>query len=289
LPAVQSTIRTNSELVPQRAQQLAALWKGLDDQGDRWQGARVLEAGCGFGALAAYFAVVMGAREVVGIDSRLDFVTSANRSSEELGLADRLRYVHADMRALNRVGGERFDVVVANNALIYLPSKREMFNALTEFRRVLRPGGRVVFFHANRWQWREPFTRSRLVHLLPAPVAKGLAPMTGWKHSHGRVTLVSPPQMVRMLRTAGFQAARFGALDHGAVRRSRRIPKPLLRDDRDGALIADGELLAGCEVGAGGRHVPVWSQHLEGQPGDRVLGHDAPRLGLISGRANSGV
>jgi ubiquinone/menaquinone biosynthesis C-methylase UbiE len=217
VPAVQSTIRTNSELVPKRAQQLAALWKELDDRADGWEGARVLEAGCGFGALAAYLAVAMGPREVVGIDSRLDFVTSANRCSQELGLADRLRYVHSDMRALNRVGDEPFDVVIANNAFIYLPSKREMLRALEEFRRVLGPGGRVVFFHANRWQLREPFTRSPIVHLLPAPVAKGLAPMTGWKHNHGRVRLVSPPQMVRMLRKAGFQAARFGALDHGAV------------------------------------------------------------------------
>jgi SAM-dependent methyltransferase len=219
LPAVQGTIRTNSELVPKRAQQLAALWKELDDGADRWEGARVLEAGCGFGALAAYFALVMGPREVVGIDARLDFVTSANRCSEELGLTDRLRYVHADMRALSRVGEEPFDVVVANNSFIYLPSKRDMLRALEEFRSVLRPGGQIVFFHANRWQLREPFTRSPIVHLLPAPVAKGLAPVTGWKHNHGRVRLVSPPQMVRMLRKAGFQEARFGSLDHGAVSR----------------------------------------------------------------------
>lgn len=219
MPGVRGTIRTNSELVPKRAQQLAALWKELDNGVDRWEGARVLEAGCGFGALAAYFAIAMGPREVVGIDARLDFVTSANRCSEELGLSDRLRYVHSDMRALNRVGDEPFDVVVANNAFIYLPTRREMLDALKEFRRVLRPGGRVVFYHANLWQLREPFTRSPVVHLLPAPIAKGLAPITGWKHNHGRVRLVSPPQMARLLRKAGFEAVSFGASDHGAVSR----------------------------------------------------------------------
>jgi hypothetical protein len=43
--------------------------------------------------------------------------------------------------------------------------------------------------------------------------------MTGWKHNHGRVRLVGPPQMTWMLRKAGFVAARFGALDHGVVSR----------------------------------------------------------------------
>src|SRR5215213_3720440 len=53
-PSVDRTVRINTELVPKRGDNLLDL---LEDLGDaRLEGKRVLEVGCGFGALAAYLA-----------------------------------------------------------------------------------------------------------------------------------------------------------------------------------------------------------------------------------------
>jgi hypothetical protein len=97
-----------------------------------------------------------------------------------------------------------------------------MRRAVAELHRVTAPGGRVCFFHANVWQLREPFTRAPLVHLLPARLADAIAPVTGWKHNHGRVRLVSAPALRRMLRRGGFEEVEIGTVRGGRVARPPR-------------------------------------------------------------------
>ena len=97
-----------------------------------------------------------------------------------------------------------------------------MERAVAELRRVTAPGGHVCFFHANSWQAREPFTRDPLVHLLPAGAAERVSRLTGWRHNHGRVRLVSAPALRRMLRRGGFDRVEIGAVRGGRVARPPR-------------------------------------------------------------------
>jgi SAM-dependent methyltransferase len=202
-PSVQSTIRTNTELVPRRAEKLLEMLDtlggvpGIEDR-------RVLEVGSGFGALASYLTWRGRPQKLLSLDIREEFVRVASACSEAMHLADRLSFAVGDMADLGQLADSSFDVVIANNAFIYLPTKREMETAVAEFRRVLEPGGVVLFYHANKWRRDEPFTKAPVVHLLPAPVARGVSKVTGWKHNHGRVRLISPPALARMLRRAGF-------------------------------------------------------------------------------------
>jgi SAM-dependent methyltransferase len=76
--------------------------------------------------------------------------------------------------------------------------------ALHELHRVLAPGGRIVLYHANKWRLREPFSKDPIVHLLPPPLARGVSRVTGWRHNHGRVRLLSPLELSRRARRAGF-------------------------------------------------------------------------------------
>lgn len=126
------------------------------------------------------------------------------------------------MRALEGIEDASFDLVVVNNSFIYLPSKRDMEQAVAELHRVTVPGGHVCFFHANHWQVREPFTRAPLVHLLPAAAAERVSRLTGWQHNHGRVRLVSAPALRRMLRRGGFDRVAIGAVRGGRVARPPR-------------------------------------------------------------------
>jgi len=213
-PSISATVRTNTELVPKRGDNLIRLLREMTgtDLVDR----RVLELGCGFGALATYLAWSAGPSRLVATDLRGDFVETASRCVGQIGLDDRLRFVEADMRDLRTsLGHDRFDVVIANNSFIYLPTAADVDRALSELHEVLEPGGIALFYHANKWRWREPFTKSPVVHLLPPPLADAATRAFGWKHSHGRVRLLSPLELRRRLRRAGFHNVRIVGFGDG--------------------------------------------------------------------------
>lgn len=95
---------------------------------------RVLDAGCGAGALAA--ALLDRGASVVGIDSSRGLLSLAAAR-----LAGRAHLQQADLRDRLPFRDETFDVVVASLVMHYLPDWNP---TLREFHRVLRPGGRLV-------------------------------------------------------------------------------------------------------------------------------------------------
>jgi SAM-dependent methyltransferase len=216
----EGTLATNSSLVPSRVE---AMRRCLGELGGvtSLAGARVLDCGAGFGAFAAYLSLQGDAPLVTAVEMRPEFAALAGRVAAQTGL-DGVTYEVGDMRSLDSLADESFDAVVVNNAFIYLTSKRDMQRALAELRRVTAPGGYVCFFHANSWRLHEPFTGSPLVHLLPGALAEPLSRMTGWRHNHGRVRLISAPALRRMLRGAGFERVEIGALRGSRVTRPPR-------------------------------------------------------------------
>lgn len=211
-PAAARTLDINSSLVPGRVE---AIRRYLGELGGvtSLSGARLLDCGAGFGAFAAYLSLERDAPLVTALDVRPEFAELARGVAARTGL-DGVSYQVGDMRSLESLDSASFDVVVVNNAFIYLTSREDMRRAVAELRRVTAPGGRVCLFHANVWQLREPFTGSPLVHLMPPALAGATARVTGWKHNHGRVRLVSAPALRRMLLHAGFEEVEIGAM-HG--------------------------------------------------------------------------
>ncbi len=96
--AVLSTIATNSTLVPKRGDDLVRLALGLTDL-DTIAGLRVLEAGSGWGSLAAYIALTYGPAEFVGSEIRSDFTEAAREAVAAFDIQN-LRYEVGDMRNL---------------------------------------------------------------------------------------------------------------------------------------------------------------------------------------------
>ncbi len=99
-----------------------------------WRGRRVLDAGCGRGALLAWL-VRRGARPV-GLDPDAEALRAARARLPEVPL------VAGRGEALPLAGG-RFDLVVWFNALHHVPVVA-MARALTESLRVLAEGGRLL-------------------------------------------------------------------------------------------------------------------------------------------------
>lgn len=191
----ETTIATNSELVERRAAPLLAMLAevGVADIA----GLRMLDLGCGFGAVSAYLAA-RGA-EVTGIDPNGARLEVGRTVAAAHGL--QVHLVRGRMEALDLPHGP-FDIAVMNNSLCYLvePSRRRA--ALIGARRALRPGGTLLIRNPNRWHPVDQFTGLPLVHLLPPAAAVRAAAAVGHRRSLSKLT--SPPAARRELRAAGF-------------------------------------------------------------------------------------
>jgi ubiquinone/menaquinone biosynthesis C-methylase UbiE len=102
-------------------------------------GARLLDVGCGPGTITAGLATRLGDGSVVGIDPVDDIVCAARSDAAHRRLSN-LSFEVGDVYHLGFDDGV-FDVVHAHQVLQHLS---DPVNALTEMRRVCRPGGVVA-------------------------------------------------------------------------------------------------------------------------------------------------
>jgi ubiquinone/menaquinone biosynthesis C-methylase UbiE len=106
------------------------------------QGTRVLEVGCGTGAVTRVLAAWPGVVEAVGVDPSPVFVAKAR----ELGAGlTTLTFEEADGRSLP-FANHTFDVVVCHTTLCHVPEPEAM---LYEAVRVLRAGGCLAVFEGD--------------------------------------------------------------------------------------------------------------------------------------------
>lgn len=98
----------------------------------------VLDVACGRGESARVLAAHFGCH-VVGVDYSSDNSARAHALTVEAALSDWIRFVQGDAERLPFATGS-FDVVICECSLCIFPN---LTIALEEFRRVLRPGGRL--------------------------------------------------------------------------------------------------------------------------------------------------
>lgn len=194
-PPIATSIRINSELVPQRGDTLLRL---LAKAGFPMEGARVLDAGCGYGALAAYLALRGRPARLVATDVREDFIALGHACAEWADLPSSLEFVHADARERSVWPERSFDIVLATGLLLRL-SPADVHAVLEEHFRVLDDGGCLLVYQANGWSIRN-LGRRRDDDGLPA----------------------SPPELRRQFRQTGFEKMRTTGFA-----RDRRLPWPL--------------------------------------------------------------
>ena len=100
-------------------------------------GARVLDVGCGLGAIDVLLVERFDATHVTGIDVEASLVAKAEARVHAAGLSDRI--------AIRKVSpgpfpfdDRAFDVVFSKDSMIHIPDKRALY---AEVHRVLAPGG----------------------------------------------------------------------------------------------------------------------------------------------------
>jgi ubiquinone/menaquinone biosynthesis C-methylase UbiE len=106
-------------------------------------GERVLDVGCGSGAVTREIAKRLGSRGVaIGLDPSPALLAIARELAKEAGVGDRVEFREGDARRLPFADGF-FDAVVCVTVLSHVPRGEA---AISEFVRVLRPGGRLGVF-----------------------------------------------------------------------------------------------------------------------------------------------
>jgi SAM-dependent methyltransferase len=125
------------------------VWAQLLDQLQLRGDERVLDIGCGRGAVTTAVARRLPRGSVTGIDRWSGRDQSGNapavmvRNAQLEGVGDEVRVVTADMRALPFADGS-FDVVVSSLAIHNISGATGRAQAVGEAYRVLKPGGRLA-------------------------------------------------------------------------------------------------------------------------------------------------
>lgn len=218
LPPGGTTVATNSTALAERGRPLLGL---LASRGiTTLAGRRLLDLGCGFGALSVFFA--WHGASVTGIDRNAATLAVGEAVAERHGLD-----VHLATGGMERldVPPGSFAVAVMNNTLCYLLDDEERHAALVGAHRALRPGGVLVLRDLNGLHPVDQFSRLPLLGLLPPKRAADLAARFGVR-DRPAVRLIPPWHMARDLRRAGFAEVRHQADRPGLV---ARMVRPVAR------------------------------------------------------------
>jgi SAM-dependent methyltransferase len=187
-------------------------------------GARVLEVGCGTGAVSRELAAWPEVGEVVGVDPSPFFVARARRLAADI---PRLRFEPADGRNLPFTDAT-FDVAVFHTTLCHIP-RPEL--ALREAFRVLRPDGWLAVFDGD-------YTTLTLALGPGDPLQACAEAVLG--------SIIHDPWLVRRLRSlvsaAGFEPGRLWS--HGYVETENARYMLAVADLGADALAASGRVTA---------------------------------------------
>ncbi len=121
----------------------------LELMAKRWQFSKVrsvLDVGCGLGHWGQLLANVLPSDcQFTGVDRDVEWTVRAKERVRQKGLGDRFSYHPGHAEALP-FPDETFDLVTCQTVLMHLKDPRR---AISEFKRVLKPGGLIVVAEPN--------------------------------------------------------------------------------------------------------------------------------------------
>jgi SAM-dependent methyltransferase len=104
----------------------------------------LLDVGAGDGLIAFGAVPLVGDHgRVIVSDISHDLLQHCQALADQLGVRDRCTFLHASADHLSALAAASVDIVTTRSVLIYVAAKQQ---ALSEFYRVLKPGGRLSLF-----------------------------------------------------------------------------------------------------------------------------------------------
>jgi ubiquinone/menaquinone biosynthesis C-methylase UbiE len=153
-------------------------------------GLRVLDAGCGAGAITLEIAALAAPGEVIGVDREPKQVQAGTAAARERGLSNAV-FRTGDVYALP-FADDSFDIVFSDAVLEHL---KDPVRALREFRRVLKNGGIVGIRNADG--------RGNLLSPADALIQETMA-LTARFRAHNGGNYFFGSETKRLLREGGF-------------------------------------------------------------------------------------
>jgi ubiquinone/menaquinone biosynthesis C-methylase UbiE len=174
-------------------------------------GLRVLDVGTGTGVIALPLAAT--GHNVTALDLTAEMMEKAKANARQRGLAIDFRIGDAEKLPF---ADNTFDVVINKWLLWTLPNPEK---AISEWHRVLKPGGCLIIIDGNWWDFRKSWTKQTWHHFLAMPLI--LITEGRWdkdyehKHlQHLPMTSKKRPEAdVELLEDFGFVAVEAQALD----------------------------------------------------------------------------
>ena len=168
-------------------------------------GDHVLDIGAGIGGPARYIAATYGAR-VTGVDLTARFVEAANELTALCGLGQLATFVQADAAQLP-FDDNQFDAAICFYVGMNLPDEAAV---LAEARRVLKPGGRLVWTEVVRGtgdpQYPLPWATSAATsHLLERDELLGMMQTAGLKLDEARDETRDHLDLAQKIKQSGAQ------------------------------------------------------------------------------------
>ena len=128
---------------------LRAMEERLVEALDCDKGSKILDAGCGVGHVALYLAKRAGFR-VDCIDIIPHHIEKCARNIQAAGMGDSVSVRYGDYHNLEGFGDNEFEGAFTLETFVHATKPRE---ALREFLRVLKPGGRLVMYEYDHMRW----------------------------------------------------------------------------------------------------------------------------------------
>jgi SAM-dependent methyltransferase len=137
-------LETYGEDIGQSSWMTAAEWRHFADQLAVNDTSHVLEVGSGSGGPAVYLGEARGCR-VTGVDINERGVRNAERLAQARNVASLVTFRAIDANLPLPFPDSSFDAVVSNDAMCHVANRLQ---ALRDWHRLVRPGGRILFTDA---------------------------------------------------------------------------------------------------------------------------------------------
>ena len=163
----------------------------------------VLDVGCGFGTLTVVSSYLEKLKNILGVDYDKNLIDVGNVLAQKLQL-ESVSFSQKNMMELGDLGG-KFDIVISNNSINYLPSNDDYVKTLENFYNVLGPIGSLIILTPSRLTPIEAFTKFPGVQFLTRSDANTIIRKNNLSGiDYEIIKLPSPFELFHWLKEVGF-------------------------------------------------------------------------------------